>query len=334
MWYRENATVRSKSIYDASGTITKATLQSTRYNAANSTITLYLSADNGNNWEDVISGTEHTFANPGTNLKWRADLTHATGGYLNDTSFLFWANVSVPKGYPTNISVDFGDDGIDDFTFIGELNSSNSPMIVNVTSGNISGSSILSGYDHLLQVPMKITSGSVGQINMDAINITYNPNPIKLYLDAIITYISNFTNFGVVPISIESNGGNITVDDVRLDYAGGNDTIGITARNNDSSINITRNITFFYSKWDYEWVPLDVEWIYFSPLSPTAKNVTPYGQTEEIPLFNITNYGYGERNATLSLYVNDSLECVNMTLSLTENKTDGFISIIVIINHA
>ena len=39
----------------------------------------------------------------------------------------------------------------------------------------------------------------------------------------------------------------------------------------------------------------------------------------------MTNYGYGGLNATLSIYQNDSLSCVNTTMSLDNNKSHGYI---------
>ena len=166
-------------------------------------------------------------------------------------------------------------------------------------------------------------SASVDEIFIDELNLIYDPNPIFLNTTSILSFLANLFGFGDFPISIESIGGNITVDDIGYDYAGGNATIQVLAHNPDYSQNVTRNVTYYYSRWDYDWMPEDVEWVYFSPSSPTAKNVTPFGQTDTVPLLNITNYGYGGKNASLSVYVNDSLECVNMTMSLTNNKDDG-----------
>ena len=97
------------------------------------------------------------------------------------------------------------------------------------------------------------------------------------------------------------------------------------SHNNDSSNTIERNVTYYYSYWDYSWVPKDVSWISFSPSSPSDKNIKVNGQTDTIPILNITDYGYGGRNATLSVYLNDTLDCVNLTLSLDNNKSHGHI---------
>ncbi|MHA2255070.1 MAG: LVIVD repeat-containing protein [Candidatus Heimdallarchaeaceae archaeon] len=59
---------------DSSTTISSATLSSQANIPENSYIDLYLSADNGSNWEQVSNDTEHVFANIGHQLKWKAML--------------------------------------------------------------------------------------------------------------------------------------------------------------------------------------------------------------------------------------------------------------------
>ena len=44
-------------------------------NPVDTTLTYYLSADNGNNWESITPGTKHDFAYSGSQLKWKAVLT-------------------------------------------------------------------------------------------------------------------------------------------------------------------------------------------------------------------------------------------------------------------
>lgn len=60
---------QSKEVYKDTGTITKATITITGTNVG--TATVQLSADGGSNFETVTSGTEHTFTNTGTELKWK-----------------------------------------------------------------------------------------------------------------------------------------------------------------------------------------------------------------------------------------------------------------------
>ena len=65
----------------------------------------------------------------------------------------------------------------------------------------------------------------------------------------------------------------------------------------------------------------ETEFLEFIPSGNTAKNVTPFGNN---PVLNITNLGYS-RNADLSIYLNETNSCINVTLSQTTDKNDGFI---------
>ena len=174
-------------------------------------------------------------------------------------------------------------------------------------------------------MPLRVLSSTVGQINLDTYNLTYNSNPLSLNTTSILNFINSSTNFTDFPISIESINGNVTIDDIRYDYAGGNDTVNLSAHNPDYSLVLNRSIFYHYSRWEYAWVPSGVEWIYFAPTSPTSSNVTPYGQSSSVPILNITNLGYGGRNAILSVYQNGTSSCVNVTMGINNSKEDGFL---------
>lgn len=350
LYYLENSSIISNSIFVSSSDITKATInfsvgnisfiaddinlsdliadptEKINVTQSNTSIFSFLSSNNGENWESVTAGVEHSFTFTGRNMKYRYDFGLPIEGYITDLFFLLDMSIETPIGFPTNLSFDFGNDGIIDATFSGELNSSNPSLTIDVSSANISGAfSGFTTFDHLFEIPLKVSSDSTGEIFIDNFNLTYNPNPVILNSTSILAYLVNSINFIDFPISIESSGGNITVDDVRYDYAGGNDTIEILAHNADYSQNVTRNITYYYSRWDYDWGPTGVEWIYFAPNRPNAVNVTPYGQTTITPILNITNYGYGGKNATLSIFQDNVSACVNITMSLTNSKDDGII---------
>ena len=89
--------------------------------------------------------------------------------------------------------------------------------------------------------------------------------------------------------------------------------------------NSTLNITLFYSDWDYAF-PNNINWLEFIPRTPTSKNVTPFGQTASRPILNITNYGYGGKNSTFSMNLNESYSCVNLSINTTSNKPSKEVS--------
>jgi len=84
----------------------------------------------------------------------------------------------------------------------------------------------------------------------------------------------------------------------------------------NKSNNDTINLINYYSDWDYTY-PSYVDYLEFIPNSPTSKNVTPYGQTTITPIFNITTYNYGNMNMNLSMKLNETNACINMTWNST-----------------
>lgn len=334
LWTRENSSVVSNSIYDSSGLITKATLWYWLLtpNPSDENTTAYMSADNGDNWESVSSGSQHTFTNTGKNLRWRIDWNISATDNVRTSETIVRVNISIPSGFPTNISFDFGDDGITDATISGEFNSTNSPQIINLSGIDISSSFNESNrftnwetYDHTFKIPLSITSDSIGTIRINELNLTYNPNPISLNMSNISTILSlgaNSTNFRI-PINFEnttSTTATLNVSNLDYHYAGGNYSVIVRLHNPTYSLNLTRVITYFYSRWDFD---MPVDWLVFTPGSPTDLNVTPFGQDQNHSIFNITNLGYGGQNINLSVYQNETLGCVNLTMSLTNNRLNG-----------
>ena len=280
----------------------------------------YVSADDGEHWENVEQDIEHTFSYPGKNIKWKIDFrTNESAGYYNSTQVLTYLNVSTTMDNVSDLTFDFGDDGIIDFNISGDLNSTNSPYTVNLSSSDISDAftSVRQVYAHSYKIPMVISSNTKGQLNIDAINLTYNPNPIVLNTDYIQAFLGNSTGFVDFSIPIGFIGGNVTINDVKYDYAGGNKTYTVLAHNGDYSINTSRNLTYYYSGFyknlPYTWT----EKIFFIPRTNSSKNISAYGQTDSIPVFNITATNYGGRNLNFSIKMNESFSCLNLTWNAT-----------------
>ena len=329
MWNRTNGTVTSNSVFDSSANIITSTMNISGYNGinyGNYSFSLFMSADNGAHWEGVTNGVEHTFNYPGTHMKWRIDFNTTTPGYQNITSYVENVTIETPVSNISDVEFDFGNDGTWDYKINGTLGSANDTIVISMPNADISNafSDRRTLFSHMYQVPMRIYSASSGQLNLNTFNITYNPNPVILNYTAIQYFLddygSNETNF-TIPIAGAS--GTVNVSDIKLDYAGGNSTIAITARNILNTLNITKYIYPYYSRWDYMFGPVKVDFLEFIPNSPTSLNVTPYGQTNSTPILNLTNYGYGDKNANLSVYLNDTSTCVNLTISTTWNKEDG-----------
>jgi len=316
----DNSTYTSTSVFDSSANLNTINITTTGVWDG----TTYLSADDGDNWQSVTEGADSSLTNPGKNIKWKVEIVPESG-FLTVIPYISNVLIKTEKGDPSNVSLDFGNDGIYDYTMSGYLNGTNQTLEVNLTDANISGAftgNAESGQTWL--IPLRVFSATRGIININTINLTYDPNPVYLNLTSIRDYLKGLINMSTLNISVRSIAGILNLTDLRYDYAGGNETYEILAHNDDYSVNVTRNVTAYFSQWDYEWIP-NVRYIYFQPSTPNSVNVTPYGQTSTIPLFNITNLGYGGLDATLSAKINSSLNCVNTTMSLTSDKTDGIV---------
>ncbi len=73
----QTGTARAESLNIATTTelIVNATLNFSAYGPTGTSISFALSADGGLHWETVTPGVKHTFAHPGTDLRWHANLT-------------------------------------------------------------------------------------------------------------------------------------------------------------------------------------------------------------------------------------------------------------------
>ena len=319
----------SNSIFNSAGNVEQVGIQSLQITPTGEdyNISTYLSSDNGNNYNLATPGLT-TITNPGVNVKYAFYFDVPSEGYAHKTNAV-WEVLTLytPQGFPENISIDLGSDGIIEGTINGSLNNTNSPQNFEYGNYGLSGKISALRYisDNMALFPITIFSQSVGQIDLSNLTFSYNPNPISLNSTLFQNQLSYLTNFGEINLTINATEGIVNFTDLKFDYAGGNKTYQVLAHTNDYSVNTSLNLTYYYSKWNYEWVPPSVEWIYFAPSTFNSKNVSAYGQTDLLPLLNLTNYGYGNKNTTLSIYMNDTLSCVNTTLSITENKSDGFL---------
>jgi len=84
-------------------------------------------------------------------------------------------------------------------------------------------------------------------------------------------------------------------------------------------INDTLNIDYYFSDWDFNF-PEHASYLEFIPPTPTSKNVAPYGQTQNTPIFNITTYNYGGKNMNLFGYLNETHSCVDLFMSTSNIK--------------
>ena len=270
-------------------------VSATLTNISKGNISYYLTAD-GINYEAVTPNIEHTFSNFGGSLAWRAIFNehngangYSSGGELPHIKFV---SVTVPSSYPTNLTIDYLGDGTIDAVINGELNST---VMLNFSNVTLNAHLGVNAYNNnTFLVPIAIKSVTNGRIGLTNLNLVYTFNPIYLALENIRNYVSNLTSTGYVnvPVFMNATAGTLNVTNINYDYAGGNKTYKLLAHNDDYSKNVSYDLNFFFSRWDYNFVPAKVQYLEFIPMSPTSKNVSAKGQSNSTPILNITNYGY------------------------------------------
>jgi hypothetical protein len=255
-------------------------------------------------FERTFSGDMHTFATTGRVLCWRAVFEN------NDTAYsplVKRCTISVIPATAQNISVDFGDDGTIDFNRSGPLNSSNSPVNISVSTNTLTSTLV------------KITSGTIGQIQFSDLNVTTPLNPIEL--DE-----SRFENCNLCEMNISSTGGgSLVFSGLEADFKGSwNYTAIARAYSEINLLESTRHfINLRYSKFNYS-LPAGIEYYDVFARFQTQRNLTPNGQKPSTPFWNVTSGAYQE---PFDLYVkleNITSPCLNQTWSNTSDRTRGF----------
>ena len=284
-----------------------AILNATAKVPSGTSIKYYLSPD-GTNYELVTNGLEHTFSNSGTTLSFRAVLSTTS---QNITPILYSFNILVVPKALQNLSIDYGGDGIVDWSSASEVNSSNTPITLSYAMFNYS-----SGTD----IPIVFATNSSGQIRIDTIKINSTLNPVSL----------NYSAFGVcsecqfnVSTGELPSGQDLIVSNLDVRYVGGNYTLDLLAHQDDYSVNTSRSIIYYYSDWNYS-MPPNTDYVEFIPRRPTSKNVTPFGQTSKYAMLNITGDNFGGKDYNFSMYLNESDSCVNLSVGNKNYATNSY----------
>jgi hypothetical protein len=106
--YQNPCLAESLSLYTSPTLILEATLTVTATTPAGTSIDWYLSADGGTNWESVTPGVAHTFAVPGIDLCWRANISNTNDdrtATISSVSIAYVAALPPPNLLPAIIAV-------------------------------------------------------------------------------------------------------------------------------------------------------------------------------------------------------------------------------------
>lgn len=287
--------------------ITSAILKSNYETPTNTSVTFYLSADNKVNWDEVVVGEEQIFTTKGKNLFWKAILNTTN---VNNTPRINLVEVNVIPGAAENITIDLGDDGSNLWEYNGTLNASTSPQTVSMNITDLENYISDNCECFTCLIPILISVESGGMIEVNTLNLTYKMNPIDL------NYTLLDSKNGTIGFNVSFDNGIIQIDDIDIHYKG-DGNVNISACYSNYCDNKT--ITVRYSKFNLS-LPSNVDYWEVFPSSNTQKNVTPYGQSSSVPIWNVTSMS--NYNLSLSVWVNESLNsCLNISFSNHSNRT-------------
>src|SRR3990167_4094988 len=272
--------------------ISQAILTLTKYEPSGTNIFPFLSNTcNATNptFESVTSGRSHLFGTTGNELCVRFQLNSSS----NITSPVVRKyEIEIIPTPIENITVDLNDDGSDEFIYTGKLNTTTSPIHVNLTP--------LSNKNNIIKI--STSTGGLLQINNFKMNASINPISLnKTFFEDCTNCLINFT----------FSGDSITISDLKFDFLGSwNYTI--EARSQGLIKKFIAQI--YYSNFNFSF-PSKISFYDVFPSSNNVSNVTPFGQSKTHPIWNISNLAYDE---SIDIYVktNKTLNaCLNITYS-------------------
>ncbi len=247
-------------------------------------------------FEQVTNGITHTFSTVGNYSGVRFSLN----SIINITSPIVRKyTFDVTKSSITNVTVDLGNDGINEFESIGNLNATSGSLFVNLTPTPSQLNTI------------KISSETSGIIMVDEFKVNSSINPILLRN-------ASFEDCSICIINFSFSGSNLIVSNLKFDFLG---SWNYTAVARSASLKTSKIIQIFYSFFN---VSIGSAYDFYDvfPASRNSTNVTPYRQTTNLPVWNLTNLGYDEVN---DIYVktNETLNvCINVSYNNHSNRTD------------
>ena len=267
----------------------------------------------------AVSISQRTFCYNGT---WQLMGTVNTAGVQPMKFYEEAINWSYDSTYPNYTYLEVGtSDGNREWNMVGELTTENNTGNWSSAIQTYLGTCTADGNGNC-QVPIQFGSKTRGKINISKIQVLYNfnPNPIELNVTLIKDFLSSSNEFVDIPLKfIPETNCTLTVNDLRFDHAGGNDTLAVLAHTVGYASSVSHDITYFYSAWNYS-MPKYIDYLEFLPNTATSRNVTPYGQTYGKPILNFTSYQYGGQLANISIYINDTFECVNISIGINTTK--------------
>lgn len=240
-------------------------------------------------------------------------------------------NVYTVQGYPVNTTFDVFNDGIVDWNYTGTMTTPQSISVNTTTFKNYLLACSSDSYG-VCTVPTRVFSIGQGQIQLQNINITYEPSPIVLNYTKLNTELNMSSATGFTNITFMANAsgfGNFTLSIDRPGRFQGSAEYNLTVRyvGNDSTISteLTRYLKVQTSRFVRILPYLFTNDTVFNNIQTnSSKNVTPFGQSDSVPWWNLTVYAY-DLPVQFCAALNASIPSINVTISNTTLKANGTI---------
>ncbi|MFA5132998.1 MAG: LamG domain-containing protein [Candidatus Paceibacterota bacterium] len=307
---------------------------------AGSDVRLYVSADNGTNWQEATDESFLTFSNPGKYLRYKINMTNTQ---TELPVGMYYVDLQVSSDSVSDLGVKVGTNISYQFNVSGDLNNSTTPTVVTLDSDIFNNylQSSTCNTTTTCDVPIifDILSTSKGYLTF------WNLTATGTLADVSLNYSSfNLSNCSTEDCnkSIAVNNSNTTIQfsDLRVKYRGtGN--ITITGHNDEYSESQTMMI--YYSPFSVEFVPTGITYMLFNPMSSSQKNVSPHGQVmsrfKNLSIQNVSSSAF-DHNIDLYLQTNATdgyINTTNMTNSTTMyimNQTTKLASSTVVLNYS
>ncbi len=297
--YSKNGSFESSCLFNGTSNIARVLISVSEHHSDNTSITYSTSNNNGSIYERFTPFNWHTFDTVGSCLKVKFNLTSFNS---SGTPYIptYRAQI-VPSSLPELI-IDVGNDGITDMYINDTLNSTTTPVnyIGNDTGFNdyINRTCLSDSY---CLVPVSLTAGGGGVVEVSNVNRSKNINPISFNITLL-------QDLNLIPIQINYTGGTIQINDVKFDFRGSKN-ITVVAHSGDYSDSRNATITVRDSNFNLSY-PSGQNMFITLYNARNQSNAEPFGQNSTHGIWRIDSLAYDSNINVYSHYNESVATCI------------------------
>ena len=204
--------ISKKSVYSGNITnfasnISAATMTVIGSIPSGANISYYIS-NNWGTWTAVVPSVRQAFTGKGSDLYWRIDLDSPS---IYQTPIFYQVKLTVSPSTAENITVDVGNDGVIDWSYLGVLNATTSPQTVNMNNNSAIQNYLAKKCLNMAScnVPFSLAVKSPGAIEVSGLVVDQNVNPL-------IIPVMNSSGTSYIPVRISFESGSVTLSALAL----------------------------------------------------------------------------------------------------------------------